>query len=79
VVIRGPRELSVPEPRIRESHRPNHAAGYGMMNSGTHAMSTTAAGVSLEKYLNTVYRPDRDYVDGRLEKRNAGKWDHAEL
>jgi Uma2 family endonuclease len=42
-------------------------------------MSTTALSVSLEEYLNTVYRPDRDYVDGRLQKRNVGKWDHADL
>jgi Uma2 family endonuclease len=42
-------------------------------------MSPTVPGVSLDKYLNTVYRPDRDYVDGRLEERNVGKWDHADL
>jgi Uma2 family endonuclease len=42
-------------------------------------MSTATVCVPLETYLNTVYRPDRDYVDGRLEKRNVGKWSHAEL
>jgi Uma2 family endonuclease len=42
-------------------------------------MSTTNCCVPLQQYLNTVYRPDRDYVDGRLEKRNVGKWSHAEL
>ncbi len=35
--------------------------------------------VPLEKYLATVYRPDCDYVDGRLEKRNVGKFEHSEL
>jgi Uma2 family endonuclease len=40
---------------------------------------STAMLVPLEKYLNTVYRPDRDYVDGRLEKRNVGEWKHADL
>jgi Uma2 family endonuclease len=42
-------------------------------------MSTASACVPLETYLNTVYRPDRDYVDGRLEKRNVGRWSPAEL
>jgi Uma2 family endonuclease len=42
-------------------------------------MSTTSICVPLQHYLNTVYRPDRDYVDGRLEKRHVGEWSHAEL
>lgn len=40
-------------------------------------MSSTAARVSLQKYLNTLYRPDRDYVDGVLERRNLGDLDHS--
>jgi Uma2 family endonuclease len=40
---------------------------------------STAPLVPLEKYLNTVYRPDRDYVDGHLERRNVGEWNHAWL
>lgn len=35
--------------------------------------------VSLEEYLATPYRPDRDFVDGRVEERNVGEWDHARL
>ena len=35
--------------------------------------------VSVEEYLKTVYRPDRDYVDGLVEERNVGQWDHARL
>ena len=42
-------------------------------------MSTTGACVPLQHYLNTVYRPDRDYVDGRLEKRNVGEFDRSKL
>lgn len=35
--------------------------------------------VSVEEYLNTVYRPDCDYVDGELVDRNVGEKDHAKL
>ena len=35
--------------------------------------------ISVEEYLKTVYRPDRDYVDGLVEERNLGQWDHARL
>jgi Uma2 family endonuclease len=38
--------------------------------------STAKALVSVEEYLHTVYRPDLDYVDGRLEDRNVGEYDH---
>jgi len=40
-------------------------------------MSTTA--VPLSEYLHTDYRPDVDYIDGELEERNVGEWDHARL
>ncbi len=30
-----------------------------------------------EVYLNSVYRPDRDYVDGCLERRNLGDNNHS--
>lgn len=33
--------------------------------------------LSVEEYLHTSYRPDRDYVDGRVEDRNVGEWEHA--
>ena len=41
-------------------------------------MQTTIAPpqVSLERYLRTGYRPDREYVDGRIEKRHVGEYDH---
>jgi Uma2 family endonuclease len=35
--------------------------------------------ISVEQYLATSYRPDCDYVDGRIEKRNLGEWDHSKL
>lgn len=33
--------------------------------------------VPVEEYRNTVYEPDRDYVDGELVDRNVGEKDHA--
>jgi Uma2 family endonuclease len=35
--------------------------------------------ISVEEYLKTVYRPDRDYVDGIVEERNLGEWDHSSV
>jgi Uma2 family endonuclease len=35
--------------------------------------------VTVEEYLRTSYRPDCDYVDGRIEERNAGEYDHGLL
>ena len=35
--------------------------------------------VPIEEYLSTTYRPDVDYVEGRLEDRNRGEKEHGEL
>jgi Uma2 family endonuclease len=35
--------------------------------------------VPVEEYLKTVYRPDREYVDGVVEERNLGEFDHANV
>lgn len=35
--------------------------------------------ISVEEYLRTSYRPDCDYVDGEVQERNLGEWDHASL
>src|SRR5580698_5691203 len=35
--------------------------------------------ISVEEYLNTTYRPDVDFVDGEIEERNLGEFDHADL
>jgi Uma2 family endonuclease len=35
--------------------------------------------VSLAEYLNTSYRPDREYVDGEVLERNLGKNEHSRL
>ena len=35
--------------------------------------------ISVSEYLKATYRPDCDYVDGRIEERNVGEHDHAAL
>ena len=35
--------------------------------------------VTVEEYLRTSYRPDCDYMDGRVEERNVGEHDHGYL
>ena len=35
--------------------------------------------VPLAEYLETVYRPDRDWVDGETRERNMGEQSHARL
>ena len=37
----------------------------------------TAPLLSVEEYLSTSFRPDRDYVDGVLEERNVGESEHG--
>jgi Uma2 family endonuclease len=40
-------------------------------------MTAVDAQVSVQEYLNTVYKPDCDYVDGELVDRNVGEKSHA--
>ncbi|MBX9604370.1 MAG: Uma2 family endonuclease [Bryobacteraceae bacterium] len=35
--------------------------------------------IPVEEYLATHFRPDCDYVDGRIEERNVGERDHSRL
>lgn len=35
--------------------------------------------IPVEEYLTSMYHPDMDYVDGRLEERNMGEREHGEL
>ena len=35
--------------------------------------------ISVAEYLGTAYSPDCDYVDGLIEERNLGEWDHSSL
>lgn len=42
-------------------------------------MAATAIHVPLEVYFRTAYRPDCDYVDGEIQERNLGEFEHAQL
>jgi Uma2 family endonuclease len=42
-------------------------------------MATAPPLLSIEEYLRTSYRPDADYVDGEIEERNLGEFEHARL
>lgn len=42
-------------------------------------MAAQAALIPIEQYLHTSYSPDVDYVDGVIEERNLGEFDHARL
>ena len=33
--------------------------------------------ISLDEYLRSSYHPDCDYVDGEVQERNWGEFDHA--
>ncbi len=39
----------------------------------------SATQLSVSEYLDTPYRPDREYIDGELRERNVGKWDHSRV
>ena len=41
-------------------------------------MATTAL-ISLAEYMQTSYRPDREYIDGEVRERNMGKWEHSRV
>ena len=35
--------------------------------------------ITIEEYLHSAFDPDLDYVDGHLEERNLGEFDHGDL
>jgi Uma2 family endonuclease len=39
----------------------------------------TSTLISVAEYLSTSYRPDCDYVDGEVQERNLGEYDHGKL
>ena len=41
--------------------------------------TSTPTLVPLEEYLNTTYRPDRDWIDGETQERNMGEMPHAAI
>jgi Uma2 family endonuclease len=39
----------------------------------------SAIQIPVSEYLDTTFRPDREYVDGEVRERNVGKWEHARI
>jgi len=42
-------------------------------------MATAPPLLSIDEYLHTSYHPDVHFVDGEIEERNLGEYDHAKL
>ncbi len=42
-------------------------------------MAAATTTLALAEYLQTSYRPDREYIDGELRERHVGKWEHARV
>jgi Uma2 family endonuclease len=55
---------------------PLHPGAYYLQEGIPMATATTSL-VTVEQYLNTAYRPDVDYVEGVIEERNLGEFDHG--
>jgi len=37
------------------------------------------ATMTVDQYLSTMFHPDCDFVDGRIEERNVGEYDHSNV
>jgi len=42
-------------------------------------VATSPVLISIEEYLHTSYHPDADFVNGEIEERNLGEYEHAKL
>ena len=42
-------------------------------------MATATTLISIDEYLQTAYQPDCDFVDGVVEERNMGEYEHGRL
>jgi Uma2 family endonuclease len=42
-------------------------------------MATAPPLLSIEEYLRTSYHPDADYVNGEIEERNLGEYEHGKI
>jgi Uma2 family endonuclease len=47
--------------------------------ASAHLISPDESFVSVGEYLRTSYRPDCDYIDGRVEERNVGEFEHGRV
>ncbi len=53
-----------------------------MLGKGKRPMATASALpklISIEEYLASSYEPDLEFVDGVLEEKNMGEWEHSFL
>ena len=53
-----------------------------MLGRGKSSMATASALpklISIEEYLSSSYEPDLEFVDGVLEEKHLGEWDHTFL
>ena len=39
----------------------------------------TSVLIPMTEYLETSYRPDREYIDGEVRERNMGSWEHSRV
>jgi Uma2 family endonuclease len=42
-------------------------------------MATTPALLSIDEYLRTSYHPDADFVDGEIQERHLGEFEHGRV
>ena len=42
-------------------------------------MATAPSILSIDEYLHTSYKPDLDFVEGALQKRNMGEYEHNKI
>ncbi|SNS98788.1 Endonuclease, Uma2 family (restriction endonuclease fold) [Granulicella rosea] len=42
-------------------------------------MAAAVTLISIDEYLKTPYHPDCEFVDGQLEERNVGEYEHSRL
>lgn len=52
--------------------------GYPTFSPKGYPLYSSERFIPVEKYLRTMYHPDRDYIDGHLEIRNVGNWEHGD-
>ncbi len=52
-------------------------ASLGTVRELISAEDPVPAMMSLEHYLRSIFHPDCDFVDGRIEERNVGEYEHS--
>ena len=52
-------------------------ASLGTVRELISAEDPVPATMSQDLYLRTIFHPDCDFVDGRIEERNVGEYEHS--